>query len=134
MFGTDTSKYIRILKDQKNFDISESKIKALTKENKERSYTYTKPLSGPIGPKQTKCNIEDKLIEYQPEKFYEVEQTTQTPDVPNGNSFKVKTKIFLSWAANNETKVYVVTSIEWSGKSWIKGAIEKVPLKDKRIL
>ena len=69
MFGTDTSKYIRILKDQKNFDISESKIKALTKENKERSYTYTKPLSGPIGPKQTKCNIEDKLIEYQPESF-----------------------------------------------------------------
>ena len=46
----------------------------------------------------------------------------------------MKTKIFLSWAANNETKVYVVTSIEWSGKSWIKGAIEKVPLKDKRIL
>ncbi|KAF6062986.1 GRAM domain family protein [Candida albicans] len=132
MFGTDTSKYIRILKDQKNFDISESKIKALTKENKERSYTYTKPLSGPIGPKQTKCNIEDKLIEYQPEKFYEVEQTTQTPDVPSGNSFKVKTKIFLSWAANNETKVYVVTSIEWSGKSWIKGAIEKGTIEGQK--
>ena len=132
MFGTDTSKYVRILKEQKNFDIAESKIKALTKENKERNYTYTKPLSGPIGPKQTKCNIEDKLIEYQPEKFYEVEQTTQTPDVPSGNSFKVKTKIFLSWASNNETKIYVVTSIEWSGKSWIKGAIEKGTIEGQK--
>ncbi|EMG45614.1 YSP2 Membrane-anchored lipid-binding protein YSP2 [Candida maltosa Xu316] len=125
IFGSDTSKYIKILKDQKNFDITESSIKGLSKDHKERSYTYIKPLGGAIGPKQTKCVIEDKLVEYQPDKYYEVEQTTQTPDVPSGNSFKVKTKIFLSWAANNETKIYIVTSIEWSGKSWIKGAIEK---------
>ncbi|RCK55647.1 Membrane-anchored lipid-binding protein YSP2 [Candida viswanathii] len=125
LFGPDTSKYIRILKEQKNFDITESSIKGLSKDNKERSYTYIKPLGGAIGPKQTKCVIEDKVIEYLPDKYYEVEQTTQTPDVPSGNSFKVITKIFLSWAANNETKIYIVTSIEWSGKSWIKGAIEK---------
>lgn len=125
LFGLDTAKYIGILKEQKNFDISESSIKGLSKDNKERNYTYIKPLGGAIGPKQTKCVIEDKVIEYSPDKYYEVEQTTQTPDVPSGNSFKVKTKIFLSWAANNETKIYIVTSIEWSGKSWIKGAIEK---------
>lgn len=125
LFGSDTSKYIQILKEQKNFDISESSIKGLSKDKKERNYTYIKPLGGAIGPKQTKCVIEDKVIEFDPDKYYEVEQTTQTPDVPSGNSFKVKTKIFLSWAANNETKIYIVTAIEWSGKSWIKGAIEK---------
>lgn len=125
LFGSDTSKFVRILKDQKNFDIDESGLHGLTKENKNRHYTYIKPLGGPIGPKQTKCLLDDDLIEYDPEKYYEVVQTTQTPDVPSGNAFKVKTKIFLSWAQNNQTKIWVASSIEWSGKSWIKGAIEK---------
>ncbi|CAK9435542.1 uncharacterized protein LODBEIA_P02690 [Lodderomyces beijingensis] len=125
MFGQDTSYFMRILKDQKNFDIDESAIHGLNKDSKSRHYTYTKPLSGPIGPKQTKCVIDDAVIELNPEKVFEVEQTTQTPDVPSGNAFKVKTKIFLTWAEKNSTKISVMTSIEWSGKSWIKGAIEK---------
>ncbi|EGW35195.1 uncharacterized protein SPAPADRAFT_132504 [Spathaspora passalidarum NRRL Y-27907] len=125
LFGPDTAKYASILKDQKNIEIQESSITALDKQNKERNYTYVKPLSGPIGPKQTKCIIADKLVEYNPEKYYEVEQTTQTPDVPSGNSFKIKTRFILTWAENNQAKMYVVTNIEWSGKSWIKGAIEK---------
>lgn len=125
LFGADTSKYIKVLKNQKNFDIDELGVVGLTKSNKSRHYTYTKPLSGPIGPKQTKCIIDDKLIDYDFEKYILVEQDTSTPDVPSGNSFKVKTKMFMSWAANNSTRIYVVTSVEWSGKSWIKGAIEK---------
>ena len=88
LFGLDTAKYIGILKEQKNFDISESSIKGLSKDNKERNYTYIKPLGGAIGPKQTKCVIEDKVIEYSPDKYYEVEQTTQTPDVPSGIHLK----------------------------------------------
>ncbi|KAI5969917.1 hypothetical protein CANMA_000957 [Candida margitis] len=125
LFGPDTSKFVRVLKDQKNFDIDESGLHGLTKENKNRHYTYIKPLGGSIGPKQTKCLLDDDLIDYDPQKCYQVVQTTQTPDVPSGNSFKVKTKIFLSWAQNNQTKIWVASSIEWSGKSWIKGAIEK---------
>ncbi|WLF77108.1 hypothetical protein PVL30_000817 [Lodderomyces elongisporus] len=125
LFGPDVSYFVRTLKDQKNFDIDESAMHGLSKSEKNRHYTYIKPLSGPIGPKQTKCIIDDTVIEFNPEKYYEVEQATQTPDVPSGNSFKIKTKIFLSWAEKNSTKIYVVTSIEWSGKSWIKGAIEK---------
>ncbi|ODV77521.1 uncharacterized protein CANTADRAFT_55631 [Suhomyces tanzawaensis NRRL Y-17324] len=125
LFGNDTSKFILILKKQKNFDISELDITGLGAKNKERNYTYIKPLAGPIGPKQTKCLIEDKLVEFLPEKYILVEQVTQTPDVPSGNSFKVRTKIYLSWGPGNTTKIYVVTAVEWSGKSWIKGAIEK---------
>lgn len=125
LFGSDTSKYIKILKNQKNFDIDESGVVELSKSNKTRHYTYTKPLSGPIGPKQTKCIIDDKLIDFDLESYVLVEQDTSTPDVPNGNSFKVKTKMFLSWGANNSTRIYVLTAVEWLGKSWIKGAIEK---------
>ena len=125
LFGSDTSYFVKILKAQKNFNISELEIGGLSTKNKERSYSYIKPLSGPIGPKQTKCLIEDKLIEYEMDKFILVEEVTQTPDVPNGSSFKVNTRIYLSWGPNNSTKIYVVTAVEWSAKSWIRGAIEK---------
>lgn len=125
LFGNDTSHFIKILKAQKNFEIAESDIVGLSQKRKERHYTYTKPLGGPIGPKQTKCHVDDKLVDYQLEKSILVEQITSTPDVPSGNAFKVRTKLFFSWAPHNNTKLYVVTGIEWSGKSWIKGAIEK---------
>lgn len=125
LYGPDKSYFIKLLKEQKNFDITEDTITELSQSKKERSYSYTKPLNGSIGPKQTKCNIKEKLIEYDLEKSVCVEMITQTPDVPSGNSFKIKSKVYLSWAENNSTKVYSITSIEWTGKSWIKGAIEK---------
>ncbi|KAK6456761.1 uncharacterized protein RJT20DRAFT_149832 [Scheffersomyces xylosifermentans] len=125
LFGADTSLFIKILKKQKNFDITESEITGLGPKNKERHYSYIKPLGGAIGPKQTKCLIVDKIITFQPDNFILVEQTTSTPDVPSGGSFSVKTKMYFCWAENNSTRFYVVTSIEWTGKSWIKGAIEK---------
>jgi hypothetical protein len=125
LYGPDKSYFIKLLKEQKNFDITEDTITELSQSKKERTYSYTKPLNGSIGPKQTKCNIKEKLIEYDLEKSVCVEMITQTPDVPSGNSFKVKSKVYLSWAENNTTKVYSITSIEWTGKSWIKGAIEK---------
>lgn len=125
LFGPDTSNYIRVLEDQKNFDIEKDKITDLSMKNKERKYSYTKPLSGPIGPKQNKCNITDRLVHCDFSRYIHVEQITQTPDVPLGNSFKIVTTILFSWAEDNNTNMHVVTSIEWSGKSWIKGAIEK---------
>lgn len=125
LFGPDNSKFAKILKEQGNYDINEDGITELSTSSKERNYTYTKPLNGPIGPKKTKCIIKDKLVEYDINKYILVEQITTTPDVPSGNSFQVKTKIFLSWAENNCTRLYSLTIVEWSGKSWIKGAIEK---------
>lgn len=125
LFGKDNLYYVKILQNQKNIDISESDVTELSTKSRERHYTYVKPLGGPIGPKQTKCIIVDKLVEYQLKKYVLVEQITSTPDVPSGNSFQVKTKLFLNWDKNNSTRLYVVTSVEWSGKSWIKSAIEK---------
>jgi hypothetical protein len=125
LYGPDKSYYVRLVKEQKNFDVTEETITGLNETNKERSYSYVKPLSGPIGPKQTKCLLTDKLEEYDLNKCIVVESITQTPDVPSGNSFKVRSKQYFSWGPNNSTKVYCVTAIDWTGKSWIKGAIEK---------
>lgn len=125
LFGPNPSYYIKVLEQQKNIDIQKDKITEISESNKERHYIYVKPLGGPIGPKQTKCIITDKLTHCDFSQYVLVEQVTQTPDVPLGNAFHISTKIFLTWAANNSTKMHVVTTIEWSGKSWIKGAIEK---------
>lgn len=125
LFGSDTSHIIKILESQKNFDLEKDKIKGLSNSKKERNYTYIKPLNGPIGPKQTKCLITEKIVHCDYSLYVHVEQMTQTPDVPSGNLFKIKTKLVFTWAPKNCTKLHVTTSVEWSGKSWIKGAIEK---------
>ncbi|KAL4957497.1 hypothetical protein BDW69DRAFT_22852 [Aspergillus filifer] len=97
----------------------------LTNENKTRKYSYIKPLNGSIGPKQTKCISTEQLDFLDLEKAVLVTLSTQTPDVPSGNVFTTKTKYLFTWAANNQTRFLMTCTIEWSGKSWLKGPIEK---------
>lgn len=125
LFGPEKGHYVRVLENQKNYDILTDSITELSNSKTERKYVYTKPLSGPIGPKLTKCNIVDSLLHCDFEDYVEVEEVTQTPDVPSGNAFKVRTTFLFTWAPSNSTKMFVTTSIEWSAKSWIKSAIEK---------
>ena len=107
--------------EQKCTDLQMEDKKGLTQDNKSRSYTYIKPLNASIGPKQTKCVVTETLDNLDLEKCVNVSVTTQTPDVPSGNVFSVKTKYCLSWAENNSTRVTANCTIEWTGKSWIKG-------------
>ncbi|KAL4874739.1 hypothetical protein BJY04DRAFT_233370 [Aspergillus karnatakaensis] len=97
----------------------------LTSENKTRKYSYIKPLNGAIGPKQTKCISTEQLDFLDLEKAVLVTLSTQTPDVPSGNVFATKTKYLFTWAPNNQTRFLMTCTIEWSGKSWLKGPIEK---------
>ncbi|TDZ28596.1 putative membrane protein [Colletotrichum spinosum] len=99
--------------------------KGLTLENKSRFFSYIKPLNGAIGPKQTKCLVTETLENFDLEKSINLHVVTQTPDVPSGNIFSVKTKYCLSWAENNSTRIQTNCTIEWTGKSWLKGPIEK---------
>ncbi|KAI0132583.1 hypothetical protein BJ170DRAFT_700427 [Xylariales sp. AK1849] len=111
--------------EQKCTDLQmEDKI-GLTPDNKSRGYTYIKPLNSSIGPKQTKCVVTETLENIDLEKAVNILIVTQNPDVPNGNLFSVKTKYCLHWAENNSTRVQVNCTIEWTGKSWLKGPIEK---------
>ncbi|KAH8680979.1 GRAM domain-containing protein [Xylariales sp. PMI_506] len=107
--------------DQKCTDLQMDDKIGLTQDNKSRLYTYTKPLYAPIGPKQTKCIVTESIEGFDLEKAVNVIVNTQTPDVPSGNVFSVKTKYCLHWAENNATRVIVNCTIEWTGKSWLKG-------------
>ncbi|KAG0137938.1 hypothetical protein HOY82DRAFT_535270 [Tuber indicum] len=92
---------------------------------KTRSFSYIKLLGGGIGPKQTKCNITETLDNCDLEDHVIVTATTQTPDVPSGNVFMVKTRYCLTWADDGQTRLVSSCTVEWSGKSWLKGPIEK---------
>lgn len=92
---------------------------------KVRSFSYIKPLGGPIGPKQTKCNITETVEYCDLESHVSVVVATQTPDVPSGNVFVVKSKYCLMWGGEGQTRMVATCTVEWSGKSWLKGPIEK---------
>ncbi|OTA75596.1 hypothetical protein M434DRAFT_402630 [Hypoxylon sp. CO27-5] len=111
--------------EQKCTDLQMDDKKGLTQDNKSRGYTYIKPLYASIGPKQTKCIVNETLENIDLEKSVNVLVSVQNPDVPSGNVFSVKTKYCLFWAENNATRVTVNCTIEWTGKSWLKGPIEK---------
>jgi hypothetical protein len=95
--------------------------KGLSAENRVRTSTYIKPLGGSIGPKQTKCIVTETLDSIDLERAVSVTVSTQTPDVPSGNVFLTKTKYCLMWAEGNNTRLVINYTIEWSGKSWLKG-------------
>ncbi|EDO18649.1 hypothetical protein Kpol_1055p5 [Vanderwaltozyma polyspora DSM 70294] len=122
LYGSDTSHLENILKSQKNYDISP--ISKLV-DKKSREYSYTKPISGPIGPNKTKCLITENLEHYNLKDYVKVVQISKTPDVPSGTSFYVKATHLFFWGPNNTTKMQVYLSVEWTGKSWVKGAVER---------
>jgi hypothetical protein len=130
MFGPPSAAWMGkwITGDQKCTELTgllEDK-KGLTEENKSRGYTYIKPLNSSIGPKQTKCIVTEQLDNLDLEKAVNISCSTQNPDVPSGNIFTVKTKYCLSWAENNATRVQANCTIEWTGKSWLKGKCDLV--------
>ena len=98
--------------------------KGLTNDNKTRQYSFVKPLNAPIGPKQTKCINTETLDVVDLEKAVLVTLSTQIPDVPSGNVFLTKTKYLLTWAPGNQTRFFMSCTIEWLGKSWLKGKFE----------
>ncbi|KAK2730018.1 gram domain-containing protein [Colletotrichum kahawae] len=117
------SKWLTV--EAKCLELTMEDKKGLTLENKSRFFSYIKPLNGAIGPRQTKCLVTETLETLDFEKSINLNVVTQTPDVPSGNIFSVKTKYCLSWAENNSTRVQTNCTIEWTGKSWLKGPIEK---------
>ena len=123
MFGPASGGFLSrwLLDEQKVTDLQmEDDKKGLSDEVRSRSYSYIKPLGGSIGPKQTKCLINETIEAYDLEKAITITSSTQTPDVPSGNVFSTKTKYCLTWAPSNATRVQMNCMIEWTGKSWLK--------------
>lgn len=98
-----------------------------------RNMSYIKPLNGSLGPKQAKCELRDETIHADPEDYLTMLTTTRTPDVPSGGVFSVKTRTCIMWASAMTTKLVVTTQVEWTGRSFIKGIIEKSAIDGQKV-
>ncbi|KAJ3730066.1 hypothetical protein DFJ43DRAFT_463781 [Lentinula guzmanii] len=127
-----TSGFIKdfLVTNQKLIDLQMSDWTPGDENHLSRTMSYIKPLSGSVGPKQTKCEIRDE-VEYcdfspsNPNAYSSTLTTTRTPDVPSGGAFSVKTRTCITYASAISSKVVVTTQVEWTGRSFIKGLIER---------
>lgn len=99
----------------------------------QRNMTYIKPLNAPMGPKQTKCEIQDVMDHQDFDKYISTVTTTRTPDVPSGGVFSVKTRTCIMWAGPASSKVLVTSQVEWTGRSFIKGIIERSAIDGQKV-
>ncbi|KAI0275175.1 hypothetical protein BC834DRAFT_840078 [Gloeopeniophorella convolvens] len=90
-----------------------------------RNMSYIKPLNGSIGPRSTKCEIRDETVHSDFDDYVSTVTTTRTPDVPSGGVFSVKTRTCITWASPISSRIVVTSQVEWTGRSFIKGIIEK---------
>ncbi|KAJ1302639.1 hypothetical protein OPQ81_002956 [Rhizoctonia solani] len=90
-----------------------------------RNMTYIKPLNGSIGPKQAKCELKDETIHVDFDDYVSTLTTTRTPEVPSGSVFAVKTRTCIMWAGAASSRLLVTTTVEWSGRSFIRSIIDK---------
>lgn len=128
MFGPASGVFMRkwLIEDQKSSDLQmEDDKKGLGEDKKSFNFSYIKPLSAPVGPRQTKCNIAMTLEQFDLEKAVCVLCSTGTPDVPSGNIFLTKTRYCLMWGPGNSTRLIMTFTVEWSGKSWLRGRFQQ---------
>ncbi|TFK42088.1 hypothetical protein BDQ12DRAFT_625018 [Crucibulum laeve] len=98
-----------------------------------RNMSYIKPLNGSLGPKQTKCEIRDEMQHADFDDYVSTITTTRTPDVPSGGVFSVKTRTCIMWASAISSRVLVTTQVEWTGRSFIKGIIERSAIDGQKV-
>ncbi|KAH8987743.1 hypothetical protein EDB86DRAFT_2087704 [Lactarius hatsudake] len=90
-----------------------------------RNMSYIKPMNSSIGPRSIKCEIHDETVHSDFDDYITMVTTTRTPDVPSGSVFSVKTRTCVTWASSASSRVVVTSQVEWTGRSFIKGIIEK---------
>ncbi|KAI0281257.1 GRAM domain-containing protein [Russula aff. rugulosa BPL654] len=97
-----------------------------------RNMSYIKRLNGSIGPKSAKCEIRDETLYCDFDDYVATLTTTRTPDVPSGGAFSVKTRTCITWASSASSRIVVSSQVEWTGRSFIKGIIEKSAIEGQR--
>lgn len=129
LFGSNTEFQIDFLKRHDGLEISEiPQFKSSFEDPTllKREYSYRRQLGYSIGPKSTRCEVTETIEHMNLADYVVVTTTTQTPDVPLGNAFAVKTRYVFSWGELNSTDLLISLYIEWKGKSWMKSVIEKL--------
>ncbi|KAI9315572.1 hypothetical protein BX666DRAFT_2113219 [Dichotomocladium elegans] len=113
---------------EKNTEVavgSWQKGKAPGEAHSSRDISYIKPLNNAIGPRSTKCFLKEQTKHLDLEDYVTQVITTQTPDVPSGSSFCVKTRVCIMWAGKSRVRVLVTVLVEFTKSSWLKSTIEK---------
>jgi hypothetical protein len=126
MFGPASGAFMRkwLVEDQQSRELNYvDDKKGIDNDHPTFTFDYIKPLSNPIGPRQTKCITTNSIKAFDLDKAVSVDCSTQTPDVPSGNVFTTKTRYCLMWGPGNSTRMIASCTIEWTGKSWIKGML-----------
>lgn len=124
MWGPASGTFMKkwLVDDQKSRELSfENEKGGMDDSNKSFTYSYIKPLNAPVGPKQTKCIVTCTMETFDLERTVTVNCSTATPDVPSGSIFTTKTRYCMMWGANNSTRLIATCTVEWTGKSWLKG-------------
>ncbi|KAF4549252.1 Hypothetical protein D9617_22g065970 [Elsinoe fawcettii] len=126
-WGPQSNTFMRkfLVDDQKSRELEYETATGLDNAHKTFTCSYIKPLNAPVGPRQTKCIVTSTLQAFDLEKSISIDCSTQTPDVPSGSIFTTKTRYCLMWGPGNSTRMIASCTIEWTGKSWLKGPIEK---------
>lgn len=85
-----------------------------------RESSYIKYLGGSIGPKSTKCYLKEDVLHFDTSDYISQLTVTQTPDVPSGGSFSVKTRTCISWCGQGQVRVLVTVLVDFTKSSWLK--------------
>ncbi|CEP08977.1 hypothetical protein [Parasitella parasitica] len=93
-----------------------------------RESSYVKYLGGSIGPKSTKCYLKEQVLHLDTADYVSQLTVTQTPDVPSGGSFSVKTRTCISWCGQGQVRVLVTVLVDFTKSSWLKSTIEKASI------
>ncbi|KAI9269388.1 GRAM domain-containing protein [Sporodiniella umbellata] len=93
-----------------------------------RESSYIKYLGGSIGPKSTKCYLKEDMLHLDMNDYISQLTVTQTPDVPSGGSFNVKTRTCMFYAGQNQVRVLVTVLVDFTKSSWLKSTIEKASI------
>ncbi|ODV72949.1 GRAM and VASt domain-containing protein, partial [Cyberlindnera jadinii NRRL Y-1542] len=126
LFGSNFTMLNEFLRTQDSRDFSDvSEYETNADKKKERHYEYIKDLNYSVGPKQTRCIVTETIEHYDTDGYINVVNTTQTPDVPSGNAFCVKTRYIMTWGKGNTTDLVISYWVHWTGSSWMKSIIEK---------
>ncbi|KAG2174238.1 hypothetical protein INT43_004259, partial [Umbelopsis isabellina] len=76
-------------------------------------------------PKSTKCHLEERCLTCDLNKNVTILTTTQTPDVPMGTSFSVKTRACITSAGGGKAHLLVTFQVEFTKGGFLKSTIEK---------
>ncbi|KAK4688963.1 hypothetical protein P7C73_g1141, partial [Tremellales sp. Uapishka_1] len=101
-----------------------------TEGKQQRSLTY----DNSIGPSKSDC-IGSETVVIADENSHEIVSETQTPDVPTGKKFKIRTRTCLTHTELNgkkATRMYCTTQCDWSASSWLKSTITPAVIKGQK--